>query len=535
MASLAVGDKLHAKYGDGEFYPAEVVAVAGKKARKQAPIKVSYVGYEEQAWLPLADLKSKKIPKELSTANAKGKAKAKAKGKAAAKAGNQSSLSTALPAGTRLQAELDGVWYSAEVAQVSTSSQRKKAPVKVHWAGWDAKDDSWMPLEKLRSKWLTKAGAAAPAAKKSDGPDLSALVKGTKVQADFDGANYKAEVVQVSQSASRKKAPIKVHYVGYADSDDRWLPVTSVKSKLLKGGAAKEAAGPTNASVVKSLEVGMRLQAEHPADKTYYAATIVNIRAKGTVKVNFVGWGAEDDLWLPLDKLKSKKIPKDLGKATEKATKQPAGGLVKGTRLQAEGPDGIMYAAEVVTVSTAKARAKAPVKVHFMGHEDVYDLWLPYSKLQSKHVKAGAPAKAAPKQAPAKPAKAAATPPKVGSWDFSACEKGMKLQAQGPDGIWYGATVVAISPKKAKPVKVNFVGYGSEFDLWLGGESLQSKYIKQVKPQAALPAPAASGGKGKGGKGQKSSKGGKSQASGKGSGKGGKEGKSKGGKGKRGY
>jgi len=69
--SLEVGTKLHAKYWDGEFYPAIVEAVSTSKKRSKAPVKVSFLGYEGSAWKAIADLKSKKIPKAEKPGSAK--------------------------------------------------------------------------------------------------------------------------------------------------------------------------------------------------------------------------------------------------------------------------------------------------------------------------------------------------------------------------------------------------------------------------------------------------------------------------------
>jgi hypothetical protein len=66
-------------------------------------------------------------------------------------------------------------------------------------------------------------------------------------------------------------------------------------------------------------------------------------------------------------------------------------GLEKGMRLQAES-DGQYYAAEVVQVSTAKNRAKAPVKVSYKGYEG-YDEWVGGDRLRSKALKAEEPKK----------------------------------------------------------------------------------------------------------------------------------------------
>ena len=56
--------------------------------------------------------------------------------------------------------------------------------------------------------------------------------------------------------------------------------------------------------------------------------------------------------------------------------------LEKGMRVQAES-DGTYYAATAVQVSTSKNRAKAPVKVSYLGYEG-YDEWLGGDRLRSK-------------------------------------------------------------------------------------------------------------------------------------------------------
>eukprot|EP00929_Paragymnodinium_shiwhaense_P104205 TRINITY_DN6834_c0_g1_i1.p1 TRINITY_DN6834_c0_g1~~TRINITY_DN6834_c0_g1_i1.p1 ORF type:complete len:363 (+),score=141.41 TRINITY_DN6834_c0_g1_i1:91-1179(+) len=95
-------------------------------------------------------------------------------------------------------------------------------------------------------------------------------------------------------------------------------------------------------------------------------------------------------------------------------------GLKKGTSLQAD-YDGSYYAATVVEVSTAKKRAKAPVKVHFTGFEDSYDCWLGADKLRSKAIKK------APAEAPAPKAKAKA---KAGAKDKSPAKEPKKADAK---------------------------------------------------------------------------------------------------------
>jgi xylulose-5-phosphate/fructose-6-phosphate phosphoketolase len=77
---LNVDMRLQAKYSDGYYYPAVVVAISESKKRAKAPVKVHFVGYDnsDDAWLALEDLKSKKLPKSSSGPNSKVRAKAKA-------------------------------------------------------------------------------------------------------------------------------------------------------------------------------------------------------------------------------------------------------------------------------------------------------------------------------------------------------------------------------------------------------------------------------------------------------------------------
>jgi len=65
-------------------------------------------------------------------------------------------------------------------------------------------------------------------------PDYSKLEVGTKLQASADGVFYAAEVVSVSDSKKRAKAPVKVRYLGYAADYDEWVGADRLKSKALR-------------------------------------------------------------------------------------------------------------------------------------------------------------------------------------------------------------------------------------------------------------------------------------------------------------
>lgn len=78
-------------------------------------------------------------------------------------------------------------------------------------------------------------------------------------------------------------------------------------------------------------------------------------------------------------------------KGSKKATKAPQftydySGMEEGMKCQAES-EGSYYSAEVVQVSTSKNRSQAPVKVHFVGYDASYDVWVGGDKLRSKALK----------------------------------------------------------------------------------------------------------------------------------------------------
>lgn len=64
--------------------------------------------------------------------------------------------------------------------------------------------------------------------------DYSGLEPGMRLQAETDGAFYAAEVVQVSTSKNRVKAPVKVNFKGYDASSDIWVGGEQLRSKALK-------------------------------------------------------------------------------------------------------------------------------------------------------------------------------------------------------------------------------------------------------------------------------------------------------------
>lgn len=81
------------------------------------------------------------------------------------------------------------------------------------------------------------------------------------------------------------------------------------------------------------------------------------------------------------------------------------------------------------------------------------------------------------------PVKAKAKAKAKAAVDLTALEKGDVLQAKADDDKWYLAKVVAVS--RNRRVKINWVGYTSASDIWLGSESIRSKKLSGKKADVA--------------------------------------------------
>ena len=282
-------------------------------------------------------------------------------------------MATSLPAGAKCHAKFsDGEFYVAEVVEWSTAKKRAKAPVKVHYLGYGADQDAWVTKEDIRSKQLEKAPKEKkekPAKEAKNGKEAPKEEKampavGDKLKAKFsDGEMYAAEVVLVSTAQKRKKAPVKVHFVGYGEEEDCWVSLDDCapakKKKGKKGAAKEEAPAPAPAGVPS---VGTRLQALFEEEDKYYVAEIVAVEMRPFVKVHYLGYGNDEDAWLPLDKVRSKaaKAAKKAAakaetKAETAAPEKPAG---KGKKKKGKKP-----AAEKAEKAEAPAKdAPAPKK-----------------------------------------------------------------------------------------------------------------------------------------------------------------------------
>lgn len=140
--------------------------------------------------------------------------------------------------------------------------------------------------------------------------------------------------------------------------------------------------------------------------------------------------------------------------------------LEVGMRLHAKYWDGEFYMATITALGGQK-RAKAPVQVQFAGYEEKE--WKALSDLKSKALPAVAPKGKAKAKAKAK-----------ATIDLKVLTKGDRVQALADDGKWYAAEVVVVKKQKTgvgAPVKINWVGYTSASDEWVGADRLRSKKL----------------------------------------------------------
>jgi len=235
LAGITEGAKLHAIYqADGEYYPAVVVSVSSAKKRANKPVRVSYVGYDEEAWVSVDALKSKTLglkaspplnklapaPKAIA-AKAKGKAKAKAKAKDE-KVPDFSELSNGLK--LQAKAEDDGKYYIAEVVAISS----KKQQVKIHWVGYTKASDEWVTADRIRSKYLKWINPQAVAKAKAQSDKMNSAFVFIKPHAVTDKvkelakAGLEAHGIKILKQGSikgetiDKKKLIDQHYYAIA-------------------------------------------------------------------------------------------------------------------------------------------------------------------------------------------------------------------------------------------------------------------------------------------------------------------------------
>lgn len=243
---------------------------------------------------------------------------------------------------------------------------------------------------------------------------------------------------------------------------------------------------------VQNLPVGTELTAQHD-DGYWYKASVVQVdRRSQYVKVHFLGYD-QGDVWVGIDQLRSKLL-KGSGKGSNWSARaapdaKAADELpVVGAGCQVDVGEGKYHPAHVIAISAA--RAAAPVKV-------AVELWVRQDQLRAVQ-KNVAPAATAPAKAAGKGAGSGATSAGV--------PVGTALTAQGSDGKWYKATVVATRAGKT-PLKVHFMGWDDYTDEWKSLEEVRSKLLSRPAADEEKLGTGKGDGAGKGGKGGKGRKG----------------------------
>ena len=146
-------------------------------------------------------------------------------------------------------------------------------------------------------------------------PELSGLTKGLRLHAQGkDNKLYVAEIVRIAADTGHAETPILVHYMGHGDEEDEWIGLDRIRSKHIRCvGSVKvqpeAVSGETDVEKLLCLDVGMRLQAIGD-DEVLYVAEVVAIsteqHADAPVLVHYIGFGQDEDEWLPLLRLRSK-------------------------------------------------------------------------------------------------------------------------------------------------------------------------------------------------------------------------------------
>jgi hypothetical protein len=101
--------------------------------------------------------------------------------------------------GERCEGEEEGKWYKVKILDA------KDGKFFVHWLGWESKWDAWVDEKRLR-------------------PYKPQVYEGgTEVEVEWDGVWYKAKVKQTRLGLHL------IHYEGYPDSDDEYVPMKRIR------------------------------------------------------------------------------------------------------------------------------------------------------------------------------------------------------------------------------------------------------------------------------------------------------------------
>ncbi len=212
--------------------------------------------------------------------------------------------------GDRVEAKSYSSWYPATIIDVRAGEW------KVTYDGYSSGSDEWVGADKLRRKGEILA-ASVP---KPTGPVVAGQWKtGDRIEALSYGSWYPSTIVE---SAADKW---KVHYDGYTESSDEWVPTE--KLRRLRTASWK------TGDLVEALSYS-----------TWYPAQIIEVEASRW-KVHYDNYGSSSDEWLNVDRIRARGAKTaggsdQSGKSTETYTlpARPAGakGGIEGAFLRVE-------------------------------------------------------------------------------------------------------------------------------------------------------------------------------------------------------
>lgn len=101
--------------------------------------------------------------------------------------------------GERIEGLSEGDWYRCKVME------EKDGKCFVTWVGWGPEWDCWVNAQEMRPY----------------NPPI--IAEGSEVQIEFEGEWYKGKVIKVQHGLHR------VHYEGFTDNDDEWVPRKRLK------------------------------------------------------------------------------------------------------------------------------------------------------------------------------------------------------------------------------------------------------------------------------------------------------------------
>ena len=353
--------------------------------------------------------------------------------------------------GTRVTVRHESGPFYCTVKGVSAESRRARRPVEVHYEGYGSEDDEWVGADRLRSRAIQFLQPKMPAqhaiedledqdeAETSGGDSGGpALQRRMVVLVKRKGGVLRGEVLQVS-SDTEAAALVQVWSDSSTSEPASWLGVKSLQV-------------PDYSAFEVGLQVGV------VAGGKVYLATVLQMSSDGTsraspVRVRYNGYTADHDEWVGAERLRSKAlnlIEPSMPRASPNPELSPStqGNNVLHVGMIVCNSDSLVCG-EVLEVSSAAERAKAPVKVR-QSTTKTHSAWFPVEKLRLP--------------------------------DYSGLCVGMHVTVLS-DGTPYLCTVLEISGRRGRskqPVRVNYSGYTSKDDEWVGPDRLRSKHVKLV-------------------------------------------------------